>query len=395
MDKVRPRYKEVTKALTRGDAPDTFTRSLYRLSPYQGCGHGCLYCDGRAERYFVEGEFDADIVVRSNLPELLERELPRLREDGVVGIGSGTTDVYQPLEESERIVGRCAELLADANRPALIMTKSALVMKDAAAWSRLAKGAGFVLVMSVATVDEAVRSDFEPGASSIRERLETLSRFKALGARVGVLAMPVLPFISDDQDSIDRLYATLADIGVDWIMPGGLTLRPGRQKDVYLDTLRCRRPDQVERTLDLYAEERPSGAPKQGASRELWTRFGAARRRVGLPPMMPHRSFRELVPRFDELSLLFRDMLELYGERGADTGRLKAASHRYDSWLLSLRRYFRRHVSLESSWLGEQFDEAVVSGELARILDNDKLYALSERILAGACFDYRSLSCST
>ncbi len=63
------------------------------------CGHGCAYCDGRAERYWVEGDFQRDIVARENIAELLRAELPRLRERAPIAVGSGISDAYQPVEE--------------------------------------------------------------------------------------------------------------------------------------------------------------------------------------------------------------------------------------------------------------------------------------------------------
>ncbi len=67
------------KLLKPADLPDSFTRSLYKIAPYKGCGHGCCYCDGRAERYYVEGDFEQDVEIRRAVPDRLAEELPKLR----------------------------------------------------------------------------------------------------------------------------------------------------------------------------------------------------------------------------------------------------------------------------------------------------------------------------
>ena len=96
---------EAKSGLSRARLPDAFLVSLYRaLAPYRGCGHGCAYCDGRAERYYVDGDFERDIAVRRNLPERVALDVAASREYGAVCIGSGVTDVYQPAERGQ--IGR-------------------------------------------------------------------------------------------------------------------------------------------------------------------------------------------------------------------------------------------------------------------------------------------------
>jgi len=397
-----PAEEKWTKLLKPADLPDNFTRSLYKIAPYRGCGHGCRYCDGRAERYYVEGDFERDVEIRRSIPDRLEAELGAVRESGMVAFGSGVTDPYQPLEQVEGLTGGCAELLAgyaaEGRGPrlsALVMTKSSLARRDLAAWRRVNVGAGFVLLVSLTSLDEELREAMEPGASSFSERLDTMHEFKEAGCAVGVLAMPFLPGLSDGVDSIRRLYAACAEIGVDFVMPGGLTLRPGRQKEFYLDKLRAFRPDLVEPTRELFKEERPSGSPTKAAAKALFGRVDEARRGFEMPYLLPHKVFARLLPPHDSLRILFRDMLELYEERNIDTRRLRIAADRYDDWLLQLRRFYRRRRSLPKDWLEARFAEAAASGELARILGNERLAGFSREVLSGARLDYPSLKLET
>lgn len=389
--------------LKPADLPDNFTRSLYKVAPYRGCGHGCRYCDGRAERYFVEGDFERDIVLRRDIPARLEADLPKARERGMVAFGSGTTDPYQPLEASERITGACAELLAaradaaasgraDFALPAMVMTKSALARRDLPLWDRVKKASGFLLMVSITSLDEELRKAMEPGASSFAERLATLRAFKEAGCSVGILAMPFLPGLSDGEDSIAALYGAAEELGVDFLMPGGLTLRPGRQKDCYLEALSAYRPELRGPTEALYTNERPSGAPWPAATKALRARIAKVSADFSLPWLLPHAVYSAFLPAHDSLRILLRDMVELYAARDVDTGALRASADRYDAWLLGQRRSFRRRRSEGYRVLEDALPQAEASGELATVLDNPKLSRFVGAILReGAVFDYRAL----
>jgi DNA repair photolyase len=382
------------KLLRPADLPENFTRSLYKIAPYKGCAHGCRYCDGRAERYFVEGDFERDLEIRRYIPERFAADLPSLRERGMIAFGSGVTDPYQPVEAMENITGACAAYLASSSRalPALVMTKSSLVLRDLPLWRRVNEAAGFVLLVSLTSMDEGLRSVMEPGASSFAARLETIREFKAAGCAVGVLAMPFLPGLSDSAAHIEALYGACAQAGVDFVMPGGLTLRPGRQKEFYLAALAAHRRDLIDSTLDLYREERPSGAPLASATRALFNRIAPIRRSFGMPFMLPHAIFARLLPPHDALRILFRDMVELYAERGIDTSALRRSADAYDNWLLGLRRAFRRKRSFPDDWLESRFDEATQGEELYRVLDNERLAGFVRNVLIdGARLDYGTL----
>lgn len=428
-----------------GDLPDNFTLSLYKVAPYRGCAHGCRYCDGRAEKYYVEGDFERDVEIRESIPVRFAAELPALRERGMLAFGSGVTDPYQPLEAERRLTGRCAEALAAAcggnaapaegrshagagsaperaeartpgqgeppsrrpsggnpalfdeapspnPLPALVMTKSALALRDLPAWRKVNEAAGFVLLVSITSLDEELREVMEPGASSFADRLALLRAYKEAGCAVGALAMPFLPGLSDGEASIERLYAALAALPVDFAMPGGLTLRPGRQKDFYLKALEAYRPDLLPSTLALFAEERASGSPTAAARRELFSRIEPIRRKYELPHLLPHKVFARMLPPHDAFRVLLRDMVELYGERRIDTTALRRGADAYDSWLVGLRREYRRRRSLPRDWVEDRFAAALADGSLYRLLDNPRLASFSASVLEeGARLDFQSL----
>lgn len=386
-ERVHPR--EVSSALRRANLSGTFVVGRYALAPYMACGHGCAYCDGRAERYWVDGDFDRDIVARRNLPDLLADELPRLREPGFVTLGSGITDAYQPVEGSERITRACLEVLAAHDFPVTLMTKSALALRDLDLVRRINERSRFLFIVSLAHADDATRAVYEPGASSVDERLNALRTFAEAGCATGVLAMPLLPGITDEPQTVSLLYDRLADAGVDFIQPGGLTLRPGRQKTFFLDRLRGDRPELLEAYSRLYGEERASGAPRKTYSGEITERCLAENSRVGIPYLVPHRIYAPHLAPYDAANVLLSHMCELYAGRGVETGRLRAASGRYREWLTARKREYNRHRSWDYRELTE---EVVAPGALEGIVANDRLAAFLRRVMVeGVRFDYLRL----
>jgi DNA repair photolyase len=388
-DAVRVHERQVRALLRRERFSEPFLAAKYRFSPYSACEHGCLYRDGRAERYYVEGEFDRDIIVRANAPELLAAELPRLRERGVISIGSGITDAYQPAEGRLGLTRRCAEALAGGDHAAALLTKSALAVRDLDLWTAVNAHAGFVLLVSLVFADDAPRCIFEPRAASVAARLGLLRAFGQRGCAVGVLAMPLLPFICDSDQDVAALLDALAAVPVDFVIPAGLTLRPGRQKETYLATLRREHPALLPRVEALYAECRASGAPLAAYSRELAGRCAAALDARGLPGLVPHAAYRGRMQLYDELGVLLLHMEEIYNRRGVDTAALRAARRRYMEWLAPRKAEVDRRRSLRHDALDEELRALCASRELESVLDNQRLAAFTRAVvLERRVFDY-------
>ncbi|MCD4829534.1 MAG: radical SAM protein [Candidatus Cloacimonetes bacterium] len=378
---------EVKTVLRRHKLPDSYFVSRFAAAPYRACAHACKYCDGRAEKYWVEGDFERDIVVRANFAEVFEREVRKLRERGIVMFGSGVTDSYQPVEADEGLMRRAAQILLEAELPAMVMTKSALALRDLDLWSELNSRAGFTLLMTIVTLDEDVRRAFEPNASPIQARLDTLRAFKQAGCGVGVMAMPLLPWLGYDPDHLEPLFGAFADIGVDVVLPGGLTLRPGRQKDTFLATLNQFAPELLPRYKELYRENRPSGTPLASVSAERRKECQAILDRLGLNTRLPHRLYRDRLSLADELYVLTGHMHQLFGHH--DTKTLTAARNRYRDWLLEHRGYIARRRNLHYSLLDTQLRDEFASGRFRAVLRNDRLFDfLSQRVLHDKTYDY-------
>ena len=87
----------------------------WTLNPYRGCTHGCHYCFARRYHEQFElgagDEFASVILVKTNLPDVLRRELGRpswTRE--LVALGTAT-DPYQPIEGHYKLTRQSLEAL--------------------------------------------------------------------------------------------------------------------------------------------------------------------------------------------------------------------------------------------------------------------------------------------
>jgi DNA repair photolyase len=272
------------------------------MNLYRGCGHDCSYCDGRAEKYQVQGHFGADVQVKVNAVEVLRRELglqPRgqgelwpgemRRHGGFVLLGGGVGDSYQPVEEQFGIARRVLELFAENAFPVHVLTKSTLVLRDIDVLERMARSSGALVSFSLSSANDALSSQFEPGASPPSERLRAVAALRSRGINAGVFLVPVLPFLTDSAESIEESVASAASAGARYVVFGGMTLKPGKQKDHYLETLGRVRPDLVERCRRLYAgpESERWGGPPQSYAAAVTRNFAVAARRHSMPTRIP------------------------------------------------------------------------------------------------------------
>jgi DNA repair photolyase len=329
-----PSYREQdAKTITRlRGMVDPWFLCRYGMNLYRGCEHGCAYCDGRAERYYVPGDFGRDITVKRNAVAVLDRELSRLKEPGFMFLGGGVCDAYQPAERRYRLARGVLELAKKYQLPVHVLTKASLVERDFDLLAEINAQTRVILSFSIQTLDDELRARFEPAAASVTERLTLLSAAKELGMGVGVMAMPVLPGLSDQPETIDRLVGTMADLGADFVCGGGLTLRPGTQKETYFAVLRAHHAELVPGYERAYRSNRASGVPDPRYLARVDARFAAALGRHGLPGRPPRRLFTGLMPLYAEAAVLLEHRDFELQQAGAPGGRLGQSGHAIQHW---------------------------------------------------------------
>lgn len=216
--------------LSSNPRPDPWFGIRYTMNLYRGCQHQCVYCDSRSECYGID-DF-ADVQVKTNALELLERELRRKRTRGTVGTGS-MNDPYMPLEGEIGLTGRALEILARHEFPVHVITKSTLVLRDLEVLRRISRVYAAVS-LTVTTPDDELSRRLEPGAPVSSARLRTVAELSAQGILTGVLIMPVLPWIEDREEDVLRLVDQAHAAGARYVMASfGVTLRDRQRAHYY------------------------------------------------------------------------------------------------------------------------------------------------------------------
>ena len=233
------------------------SRMFFRwtINPYRGCSHACTYCFARPTHKFLDfdagRDFEKEIVVKVNLPEVLRAELARpswKREHVALGTN---TDPYQWVEGRYKLMPEVWQALLDSGTPCSLLTKSPLMLRDIDLLRALSEQVGFTANVSVPTLDEKAWRATEPHTPHPRKRLEALGELAAAGIPTGVLIAPLMPGINDSPEQVERILELAAENGAGSV--SGITLHMrGEVRDVFMGWLRAQRPDLVEHYERLY-----------------------------------------------------------------------------------------------------------------------------------------------
>jgi DNA repair photolyase len=265
----------------------------WTVNPFRGCSHACVYCFARRTHTYLDfdagRDFEREIVVKVNLPELLRAELARPgwgRE--LVALGTNT-DPYQWVESRYRMMPEILEALERAQTPVSILTKSPLAMRDVKIFERMAKVLPVSVNLSVPTLDEDAWRATEPHTPSPAARLDAVAELRRRGIDSGVLIAPLMPGINDHPDQIRPIVETARKAGATFLGGVALHLRD-EVKDVFFAWLEAKRPDLLPRYEALYrnrAYMRPEQRQQTTRAVRGWGR-GRLRKaqadRSGAPP---------------------------------------------------------------------------------------------------------------
>jgi DNA repair photolyase len=265
----------------------------WSLNPYMGCAHRCTFCyvrafEARADRPWDE-RYGSSIRVKTNVAEVLRRELARTSwqwEDVAVG---AATDPYQPAEGRYRLTRSCLEAFAESANPFSIITRGPLIVRDIDVLTEAARAARVSVTFSVPTLDDEIWRRTEPGTAPPRQRLRALARLVEAGidARVGMA--PILPGLSDRPELLADVVREARAAGATGIWANLLYLRPGTREH-FLTALERDWPELLPRYEQLYGRNaylpRRLVDPVRENVRALSRAHGVRdRRRVRLEPL--------------------------------------------------------------------------------------------------------------
>ncbi|MBV9943751.1 MAG: radical SAM protein [Solirubrobacterales bacterium] len=227
----------------------------WTINPIRGCSHACAYCFARPTHKYLDfdagRDFEREIVVKVNAPELLRAELARpswTREHVALGTN---TDPYQWAEGRYKLMPGIWEAMRDAANPCSILTKSPLLLRDLPLMGQIAERTEFSAALSVPTLDEKAWRASEPRSPNPRARLEAVAELTRAGIRTGVLVAPLMPGINDAPEQIAPILEMASAAGAAYVTGIALHLR-GDVRGLFFDWLRDNRPDLVDRYKRLY-----------------------------------------------------------------------------------------------------------------------------------------------
>jgi DNA repair photolyase len=227
----------------------------WTVNPYRGCSHACAYCFARPTHEFLDfnagRDFEREIVVKVNAPELVRAELAKRSWLGEhVALGTNT-DPYQWVEGRYELMPGIWEALRDARNPCSVLTKSPLLLRDIELMKELAAVTDFSAALSVPTLDQRAWRATEPRSPNPRARLEAVAELTRAGIRTGVLVAPLMPGINDAPEQVAEVVRLATEAGASYVSGIALHLRRG-VREVFMEWLGEGRPDLVPRYRELY-----------------------------------------------------------------------------------------------------------------------------------------------
>ncbi len=290
-------YRDTSRTvLAENASPDVGFR--FSLNPYRGCEHGCSYCYARPSHEYLGFsaglDFERRIMVKEDAPELLRATFRSRRWQPEVVALSGNTDCYQPVERRLGITRKCVEVFREFRNPVAVITKSALVARDADLFAELATHQAAHVMCSITTLDPELARRLEPRAASPERRLGAIRALTAAGVPVGVMVAPVIPGLNDAE--IPKILAAAAEAGAR--SAGWVLLRLAKPLDeIFTAWLAEHCPDRQARVLRRIRETRAGrisdsqfGRRMRGTgayAEQIAALFAVATRKLGLDRPLP------------------------------------------------------------------------------------------------------------
>ena len=255
----------------------------WTINPYRGCSHACVMCFARQTHTYLDfdagRDFDAEIVVKTNVAEVLAKELSRPSwQRHPVALGTNT-DPYQRAEGRYRLMPGIIAALADSGTPFSILTKGTLLRRDIPLLQQVAERVPVEVAMTIDIFDARLRESIEPGAPTTEARLATVRAVRDAGLPCSVFVMPVFPDLTDSVDHLDRAFGAIAGSGAESVAYSALHLKPGA-REWFFAWLAREQPGLVARYQRLYPNGQVYASP--GYRKWLAARVRPLLRRHGL-----------------------------------------------------------------------------------------------------------------
>lgn len=169
------------------------------LNPYRGCFYACRHCYAAHMKFALKrgAPWGSFVDIKSNMPDLLEKELVDKRFEAIqsVLIGS-TTEVYQPIEKKAQLMPRMLKVLKDFKKKIVILTRSPLILRDIDLLAQMDATIYFTI-----TPDELF-DVLEPHGPAMEKRWQAISELAGRNIAVYPYVCPLFP----DSFDLEELF---------------------------------------------------------------------------------------------------------------------------------------------------------------------------------------------
>lgn len=223
----------------------------YNMNLYRGCSHGCIYCDSRSNCYHIDN-FDVP-KGKENALILLENELSKKKDKGVIGIGS-MSDTYNPFEKKYEQTRGALKIISKYNFGVSIDTKSDMILRDIDLLKEINLKNNVIVKFTITTSSDELSKMIEPNVCVSSKRFQAIKILSDNGIFAGIMMNPVLPFITDSEENIKKIVKLAHESGAKFIHTYmGMTLREN-QRDYYFKKLDILFPGLKDKYIKYYGE---------------------------------------------------------------------------------------------------------------------------------------------
>lgn len=245
------KFVKAKTILTKVKNGDMWYGIDYNMNLYRGCSHGCIYCDSRSNCYHID-DFD-DVKGKENALSILENELARKKQKGVISIGA-MSDTYNPQELNYELTRGALKLIDKYGFGVSIDTKSDLVLRDLDLLKRISRKNDVIVKLTITTHNDDLSKIIEPRVCVSSKRFDTVKELSDNGIFTGIMMNPTLPFITDKPEDIKQMVYLANKSRAKFIHTFlGVTLRKNQRNYYYEQLDRCF-PNLKDRYIRVYGD---------------------------------------------------------------------------------------------------------------------------------------------
>ncbi len=230
-------YQEAKQLLLQNKSQKEFLGYDYYMNVYRGCSHRCIYCSTRSDVYNVDN-FDNDVIVKKNAPELLDLELSKKRKKGYIGMSGSMSDCYMHAEKELKLTRSCLEVIKKYDFPIIIHTKSDLVLRDIDLLEDINKKSEVIVLITITHVSDKISEQIEPNVSKSSDRFRALKELSDRGITTGIAMCPIIPFITDNEENIRRMFKYASMAGCKYLIVDEVLTLIDSQAQYFYDRLK-------------------------------------------------------------------------------------------------------------------------------------------------------------